>query len=220
MKGCSEVVDQDVLDAVTPTIHETNTVQTAWLSSLAAEPDMLREERVDIPTMPPDELRKAQQEDPRINGAAHKWFSSYLKNPTQTCLVNCNKSSERFLQCGVPRGTILDPLLFLLYINDLPNCLCHSQPRMYADDTSINFASNSVEEINECINSDLEEIRLWLAANKLTLNLTKTEFLLIGSRKRLSNLSENPSIKVNQIPVEQVSTTKSLGVYIDQNLNW
>ena len=89
-----------------------------------------------------------------------------------------------------------NPLLFLLYINDLPNCLCHSQPRMYAGDTSITFASSSVEEINECINSDLEEIRLWLTANKLTLNLTKTKLLLIGSRQRLSNLPENPSIKV------------------------
>ena len=54
---------------------------------------------------------------------------------------------------------------------------------MYADDTTITFASNNVEEINECINSDLEEIRVWLAANKLTLNMTKTEFLLIGSRQ-------------------------------------
>ena len=68
--------------------------------------------------------------------------------------------------------------------------------------------------------SDLEEIRVWLAANKLTLNMTKTEFLLIGSRQRLSNLTESPTIKINQVPVEQVSTTKSLGVHIDQNLNW
>ena len=131
-----------------------------------------------------------------------------------------NKSSERFLQCGVPQGTILGPLLFLLYINDLPNCLHYSQPRMYADDTSITFASNNVEEINECINSDLEEIRVWLAVKKLTLNMTKTEFLLIGSRQRLSNLTESPTIKINQVLVEQVSSTKSLGIHIDQNLNW
>ena len=155
-----------------------------------------------------------------VRGPTLKWFCSYLTNRTQTCLINCNKSSERLLQCGVPKGTILGPLLFLLYINDLPNCLHYSQPRMYADDTSITFASNNVEEINECITSDLEEIRVWLAANKLTLNMTKTEFLLIGSRQRLSNLTESPTIKINQVPVEQVSTTKSLGVHIDQNLNW
>ena len=90
----------------------------------------------------------------------------------------------------------------MLYINDLPNCQHYSQPRMYADDTSITFASNNVEEINECINTDLEEIRVWLAANKLTLNMTKTEFLLIGSRQRLSNLTESPTIKIHQVPVE------------------
>ena len=155
-----------------------------------------------------------------VRGPTLKWFCSYLTNCTQTCLINCNKSSERLLQCGVPQGTILGPPLFLLYINDLPNCLHYSQPRMYADDTSITFASNKVEEINKCINSDLEEIRVWLAANKLTLNMTKTEFLLIGSRQRLSNLTESPTIKINQVPVEQVTTTESLGVHIDQNLNW
>ena len=104
----------------------------------------------------------------------------------QTCLVNCNKSSESYLSCGVPQGTILGPLLFLLDINDLPNCLMHSQPRMYADDPSITYASNDVEEIERCVNMDLDRIRIWLAANKLTLNTTKTEFLLIGSRQRLS----------------------------------
>ena len=66
---------------------------------------------------------------------------------------------------------------------------------LYADDISITFASNNVGAINECINSDLEEIRVWLAANKLTLNMTKTEFLLIESRQRLSNLTESPTTK-------------------------
>ena len=112
----------------------------------------------------------------------------------QTCLVNCNKSSETYLPCGVPQGTILGPLLFLLYITDLPNCLMHSQPRMYADDNSITYASNDVGEIERCVNIDLDRISIWLAANKLTLNPTKTEFLLIGSRQRLSTLERNPII--------------------------
>ena len=155
-----------------------------------------------------------------IQGSTNQWFCSYLKNRTQTCLVNGNKSSKMFLRCGVPQGTILGPLLFLLYINDLPNCLQHSQPRMYADDTSITFAGSDVDEINNCINLDLERIRVWLAANRLTLNMTKTEFLLIGSKQRLSNFTVNPTANINQFPIKRVSTVKSLGVHIDENLTW
>ena len=65
----------------------------------------------------------------------------------QTCLVNGSKSSETYPPCGVLQRTILGPLLFLLYINDLPNYLMHSQPRMYADGTNVTYASNDVEEI-------------------------------------------------------------------------
>ena len=72
-----------------------------------------------------------------------------------------------YLRCGVPQGTILGAPSILLYINDLPNCLQHSQPRMYADDTSITFVGSDVDEMNNCINLDLERIRVWLAANKL-----------------------------------------------------
>ena len=90
----------------------------------------------------------------------------------------------------------------------------------YADDTSITYASNDVEEKERCVNIDLERIRIWLAANKLTLNTTKTEFLLIGSRQRLSTLQRNPIIEINKFPIEHISTSKSLGVHIDGNLSW
>ena len=87
---------------------------------------------------------------------------------------------------------------------------------MYADDTSITFTGNDVDEMNNCINLDLERIRVWLAANKLTLNMTKTEFLLIGSKQRLLK----PTTTINEVSIKQVSTVKSLGVYIDENLTW
>ena len=71
------------------------------------------------------------------------------------------------------------------------------------------------------VNDDLNKVYIWLSANKLTLNLTKTEFMLvIGSRQKLSKLSEPPSFMINDHPVMQVSMAKSLGVHIDQNLSW
>ena len=155
-----------------------------------------------------------------IQRASLKWFTSYLDNRTQICDVNCRKSTLKLLSCGVPQGTILGPLLFLLYINDLPNCLQFSQTRMYADDTSLTFASTDVNHLNNCLNYDLSKVYTWLSANKLTLNLTKTEFMLIASRQKLSSISERPSLTINDMAVEQVASAKSLGVYIDQTLNW
>ena len=103
-----------------------------------------------------------------IRDSANQWFCSHLRNRVQTCLVDCNKSSETYVPCGVPQGTILGPLLFLHYIIDLPNCLMHSQPIMYADDTSITYASNDVEEIERCVNIDLDRIRIQLFRERLS----------------------------------------------------
>ena len=155
-----------------------------------------------------------------IRGSCHNWFTSYLSNRTQTCLMNSFMSSPKLVKCGVPQGTILGPLLFLLYINDLPNCLYFSQPRMYADDTSLTFASVDLKHIDDCLNYDLNRVYIWLSANKLTLNLTKTEFMLVASRQKLSTFSVIPSFSINDHPVKQVSSVKSLGVHIDQNMSW
>ena len=115
---------------------------------------------------------------------------------------------------GVPQGTILGPLLFLIYINDLPNCLSFSVPRMYANDTHITYAGSDLHLIQSSLSHDLEKLSKWLVCNRLTLNTTKTEFMLIGSRQRLSTLSDALKLFIDNVPIEQVSSVKSLRIYI------
>ena len=155
-----------------------------------------------------------------VTGVTYNWFNSYLDDRKQKCFVNGCLSDSKPLLCGIPQGTILGPLLFLLYINDLPNCLSISQPRMYADDTHLTFASNDVTILEENMNNELTKVSEWLIANKLTLNRSKTEFMLLGSRQRLSTLSGPLSFSINGDSIKQVEFAKSLGVYIDKNLTW
>ena len=156
-----------------------------------------------------------------IKGDALSVLTSYLTDRNQKCQVNGYLSSERNIKCGVPQGSILGPLFFLIYINDLPNCLTNTEARLFADDTNITAAGNNIKEVEGAINSDLENLYKWLTANKLSLNVTKTEFLLIGSNqilKSISNHQHNISIAENQI--KQVSDSKTLGIIVDENLNW
>ena len=155
-----------------------------------------------------------------VGSNSFNWFKSYLDNRMQKCFVNGSLSDSQPLTCGIPQGTILGPLLFLLYINDLPNCLANAHPRMYADDTHLTFASNDVAHLEENMNDDLDKITEWLAANNLTLNSSKTEFMLIGSRQRLNTFNRLPSFTIDGNSIKQVEFTKSLGVYIDENLTW
>ena len=155
-----------------------------------------------------------------VKGIAYELLSSYLENRTEKCSVNGVLSKSCTFTCGIPQGTILGPLLFLLYINDLLNCLSNSQPRMYADDTHLTYADNDICSLEASLNQDLLNINNWLIANKLTLNMTKTEFMLIGSRQKLNSLSVLPDLEINGTQLNRVDFTKSLGVLIDENLTW
>ena len=91
---------------------------------------------------------------------------------------------------------------------------------MYADDTHLTYADSDVNAIQSCLNEDLQNISEWLIANKLTLNMTKTEFMLIGSRQKLRTLTASLILTINGTHINEVATSKSLGIFIDSNLSW
>jgi hypothetical protein len=154
-----------------------------------------------------------------VDENALTWFHSYLTDRTQRCCVNGHLSSNRPITYGVPQGSIIGPLLFLVYINDLPNCLNNGLSSMYADDTNISFQSSNLTDLEEIMNTELSSLNTWLNANRLSLNITKTEFMVIGSRQRLIYHDvNNLNICVDNTQIKRVQYTKSLGVTIDENL--
>ena len=155
-----------------------------------------------------------------VDQAAIKWFSSYLNDRTQRCSVNGKLSTARTLSCGVHQGSILGPLLFLIYINDLPNSLHNAIPRMFADDTNLTLSARTLTELELALAPELNNLSCWLKANKLSLNVAKTELMVIGSRQRLSVQCDNVVIKIDNQIIKRVDRTKSLGLTIDAHLSW
>ncbi len=111
---------------------------------------------------------------------------------------------------------MLGPLLSLIYINDIYNSSKILQFRLFADDKSILYANENLDVFEDVINSELEEVSLWLLANELSLNVSKSNFLLINSRK----VTRNINIKISNSDLKQENYTKYLGVIIDDKLNW
>ena len=144
-----------------------------------------------------------------------KWFQSYLTKRSQVCVVDGHASLAKEIVCGVPQGSILGPLMFLLYINDLPEC-----PGMYADDTQIYASSASFSELVIKLNQDLENIVKWLSRNKLQLHTKKSKAMFIGSPYNFKNKVGNEQVMINDKPVTRYSSFPCLGVELDEIMSW
>ena len=136
--------------------------------------------------------------------ATIKWFQSYLSDRTQRCNVNGNQSSASTVTCGLPQGSSLVPLLFSMYINDLPNCLRYAALKMFADDTTITLSAITVADLKLAVTSELNNLTCWPRPNRLSLNVAKTELMVIGSRQRLNAQCEEIDISIDDKKIKRV----------------
>ena len=136
-----------------------------------------------------------------IHDTELNWLQSYLNDTKQVCFVNDQTSSARKIICGIPQGSILGPLLFLLYINDMPDILEKTTPCLYANEAQIHSSSHDYNTLVKNLNMDLANIQKWLAKNKLKSHAKKTKVMFIGSLHNLNNKVGNRTVEMNKIPV-------------------
>jgi len=150
-----------------------------------------------------------------IRGTAHDWFKNYLSKRYQYVYINNTQSSKLPVTCGVPQGSILGPLLFLLYINDLSTVSKLMTFIMFADDTNIFITGKNVSNLTHVVNSELHSLSIWFSANLLSLNIKKTNYILFGNKK-LPDIT----IMINNEKISRAFQTKFLGIIIQANLKW
>ena len=151
-----------------------------------------------------------------IRGNILDWFKNYLNNKEQFTFIDNTHSDKKNISCGIPQGSVLGPLLFLIYINDIPNVSKKLYSILFADHTSVFLEGNNLNSLSTIINEELNKISVWLAFNKLTLNIEKS-YYVIFHRARLKQ--SNINITLSNISLARVTFTKFLGVIIDEKLS-
>jgi retron-type reverse transcriptase len=152
-----------------------------------------------------------------IRGLSNDWIANYLSNRQQCVLFNNQLSLYRSISCGIPQGSILSPLLFIIYINDIENASSLLSAIIFADDTNL-FASNSnLKMLCLTLNLELAKMSEWFRANKLSLNVLKTNLIVFGNR---TISASDLDIRIDGVRVERVDSTKFLGVHLDSKLTW
>jgi len=152
-----------------------------------------------------------------IQGRELQWFSSYLFNRKHVVLNENQYWNAERVFCGVPQGSILGPLLFILFINDFTERLEHSTVLMYADDTVLYVSNKKPEEIERCLNQDMKNVLSYFQENELMINMKKgkTEIMLFGTSKRLQDVGGGIEVFYNQQKVNFTKSYKYLGTLLD-----
>ena len=153
-----------------------------------------------------------------IEGISNNWFTSYLSNRKQRVKLNSKVSTYQSITCGVPQGSILGPLLFLIYINDMKNSVKFSVVHHFADDTNLLCSDKCEKSLKKKLNEDLKLIYKWLCANRLSLNVDKTEFILFRPPRR--KIEERFTLTLNGKTLFESIKIKYLGMILDHSLSW
>ena len=153
-----------------------------------------------------------------IRNESLNWFKSYLSNRKQFVTINQSQSDLLKINCGVPQGSVLGPLLFLIYINDLPLISNKLEFFLFADDTNIYYESSDLINLEKTINKELKKLYHWLCSNRLALNIDKTNFVLFHSIQK--SITKPVTLIINKKAISQANYVKYLGVLIDSNLSW
>ena len=153
-----------------------------------------------------------------IQGTSLDLFKSYLTNRYQFVEYNGAQSRKENIVCGVPQGSILGPLLFLLYINDLAHASSKIFSILFADDSNLFLSGKNPNDLIKTMNHEISYVFDWLKINKLSINLKKTHFMIFRKRREKIKLSEN--LKINNVIINEVQNTKFLGIVIDPYLSF
>ncbi len=160
-----------------------------------------------------------------IRGMANDWFTSYLTNRYQFTEINGVKSTILSLICGVPQGSILGPILFLLYVNDI-NLSSNMKIVSFADDTTAYMSHHNIDDLCKDTNTELAKMNDWFCANKLALNTKKTKFTILCPKSNNKHLAARTNLTINGTTIERIGHqqqekyVKFLGINMDDNLSW
>ena len=156
-----------------------------------------------------------------VKGRNLLWFKNYLNNRRQFIKHNNLNSSFADISCGVFQGSILVPLLFLLYVNHYPNASSVLDPIMYADDTKLFYSNNDIETLFSTVNMELEKISEWFKANKLSLNIKKNNYNLFCKNSSKDDLAlKLPDLEIVNRVLKRKTSINFLGVMLDENISW